>query len=151
MVIGSVIAGVTSFICLTLLGSGCTSFKEFVQNGFKVGPNYERPPAPLAPAWIDAQNPRVKSVPDDYSAGWSVFRDPVLDDLIRTAYAQNVNVRIAGTRVLEARAQRAIAVGSLFPQSQTVNGEYAHTETSKNVANPLPRPIFDTWTNTFAA
>jgi NodT family efflux transporter outer membrane factor (OMF) lipoprotein len=36
---------------------------------------------------------------------WSVFGDPVLNDLIRTAYGQNVNLRVAGTRVLEARAQ----------------------------------------------
>src|SRR5260370_40964192 len=40
---------------LTLLGSGCTSLREFVENGFKVGPNYQRPPAPLAPQWIDAR------------------------------------------------------------------------------------------------
>jgi hypothetical protein len=53
---------------LALLATGCTSLKEFVDNGFKVGPNYERPPAPLAEAWIDAANPRVKSAPADYSA-----------------------------------------------------------------------------------
>src|SRR5262249_37157975 len=101
-----------------LLACGCTSLGEFVQNGFKVGPNYARPPAPLADNWIDAKNPHVKSVPADYSTWWRVFRDPVLDDLIRTAYAQNVNLKIAGTRVLEARAQLAIAKGQLFPQQQ---------------------------------
>ena len=47
-------------LTLTLLGSGCTSLQEFVNNGFKVGPNYQRPPAPLADGWIDAGNPRVK-------------------------------------------------------------------------------------------
>jgi outer membrane protein TolC len=102
-------------VSLALLVNGCTPLTEFVHNGFKVGPNYQRPPAPLAPAWIDAGNPRVQSVPADYSAWWAVFADPVLDDLVRTAYAQNVNLRVAGTRVLEARAQRAVAVGELFP------------------------------------
>ena len=38
---------------------------EIVCNGFKVGPNYQRP---QAPAWIDVNNPQVKSVPADYSA-----------------------------------------------------------------------------------
>ena len=107
-------------LSLSLWALGCTPLREFVANGFKVGPNYERPPAPLASNWIDAKNPHVKSAPADYSAWWSVFKDPVLDDLVRTAYAQNVNLRVAGTRVLEARAQRAIAVGALFPQEQQI-------------------------------
>ena len=111
-------------LCLILFVCGCTSLQEFLRNGFKVGPNYERPPAPLAPEWIDAKNPSVQSVPADYSAWWTVFRDPVLDDLVKTAYAQNVNLRVAATRVLVARAQRAIAVGTLFPQTQTASGAY---------------------------
>src|SRR5438067_9316759 len=35
-------------LAMVLVACGCTSLGEFVQNGFKVGPNYERPPAPLA-------------------------------------------------------------------------------------------------------
>jgi NodT family efflux transporter outer membrane factor (OMF) lipoprotein len=130
---------------LALLGSGCTPLEGFIHNGFKVGPNYQRPPAPLAPAWIDAKNPRVKSVPADSGAWWAAFGDPVLNDLVRTAYAQNVNLRVAGTRVLEARAQRAIAVGELFPQKQTDNGSYTHVQGSKNIANPFPHCFFDDW------
>jgi outer membrane protein TolC len=72
-----------------LLASGCASLTEFVHNGFKVGPNYERPPAS---AWIDAANPRVKSAAADYIAWWTAFDDPVLNDPVRTAYAQNVNL-----------------------------------------------------------
>jgi NodT family efflux transporter outer membrane factor (OMF) lipoprotein len=135
----------TGALVLLLLGSGCTPLQEFVQNGFEVGPNYRRPPAPLADGWIDAGNPRVKSVPADYSAWWRAFGDPVLDDLVQTAYAQNVNLRVAGTRVLEARAQRAIAVGQLFPQQQTATGSYAHTQVSGNIANVPPNRFFDTW------
>jgi NodT family efflux transporter outer membrane factor (OMF) lipoprotein len=132
-------------MALAMLGSGCTTLAEFVHNGFKVGPNYERPPAPLAPAWIDAANPQVKSVPADYSAWWTVFGDPVLDELVRTAYAQNVNLRVAGTRVLEARAQRAIAVGTLFPQTQTATGAFTHSQVSGNIANVPPHRFFDDW------
>src|SRR5215467_3186788 len=89
---------------LVLFAGGCTTLREYVQNGFKVGPNYERPPAPLANGWIDAKNPQVKSTPANYADWWRVFGDPILDDLVRIAYAQNVNLRVAGTRVLEARA-----------------------------------------------
>src|SRR5262249_36725549 len=94
---------------------------------------------------IEAKNPHVKSVPADYSTWWRVFRDPVLDDLIRIAYGQNVNLKIAGTRVLEARAQLAIAKGQLFPQQQQATGSFQHFQTSKNIANPLPNRFFDDW------
>jgi hypothetical protein len=52
-----------------LLACGCTSLGEFVQNGFKVGPNYERPPAPLASEWIEAKNPHVKMAPGTTAPG----------------------------------------------------------------------------------
>ncbi len=138
-----------AFLGMALLGIGCTSLREFIDNGLKVGPNYERPPAPLAETWIDAKNPQVKSEPADYSAWWRAFGDPVLDDLVRIAYRQNVNLRVAGTRVLEARAQRAIAIGTLFPQAQTATGSFAHTQVSRNIANVPPNRFFDTWAANF--
>jgi NodT family efflux transporter outer membrane factor (OMF) lipoprotein len=110
---------------------------------------YERPPAPLATAWIDAKNPAVKSEAADYSSWWRAFGDPVLDDLVRLAYEQNINLRVAGTRVLEARAQRAIAVGTLFPQAQTATGSYSRTQVSRNIANTPPSRFFDTWASNF--
>jgi NodT family efflux transporter outer membrane factor (OMF) lipoprotein len=106
----------------------------------------------VSDACIDAANPKVVSAPANYCDWWTVFNDPALNDLIRCAYEQNVNLRIAGTRVLEARAQRAIAVGTLFPQVQTETGEYTHTQFSKNSGKPLPRnPIFDSWANSLNA
>src|SRR5262249_48378579 len=128
---------------------GCTSPRQFVENGLKVGPNYERPPAPLAQTWIDAKNPQVKNAAADYSPWWQAFNDPVLNDLVKTAYDQNIDLRIAATRVLEARAQQAIAVGTLFPQSQTISGSVVHSQISRNIADPPPRPFFDTWTTGF--
>ena len=90
-------------------------------------------------------------MPADYSAWWSVFGDPVLNDLVKIAYAQNVNLRVAGTRVLEARAQRAIAVGTLFPQQQTANGSFQHVQASGNIANVPPQRFFDNWATGFNA
>ncbi len=88
----------------------------------KVGPDYVRPPAPVASAWHEADGQRVAPGPADYRAWWRVFNDPVLDRLIDTAYRQNLQLRIAGVRVLEARAQLGIAVGELYPQTQQVTG-----------------------------
>ena len=55
---------------------------------------------------------------------WTVFHDPVLDSLICYANQQNLSLRAAGFRVLEARAQMLIDVGSLFPQTQSMTGDY---------------------------
>src|SRR5437870_5228596 len=90
---------------VTMLLSGCTSVSEYIHNGFKVGPNYVQPPAPVAPNWIDAADVRVRKDSDDLSQWWKVFNDPVLDDLICHAYRQNISLREAGFRVLQARAQ----------------------------------------------
>jgi NodT family efflux transporter outer membrane factor (OMF) lipoprotein len=118
-----------------LFASGCvtTTPMEWVRNGFKVGPNYSRPPAPVASDWIEGQDPSVqKHHLDDW---WSVFQDPTLNSLIETAYRQNLNLRTLGSRVLEARAQQAIAVGNFFPQTQQMNGQYSRVNVSRNSEN----------------
>ena len=118
-----------------LLSSGCltTGPVEWVRNGFKVGPNYGRPPAPVAREWIEAKDPKVQD--RHLQDWWNVFQDPALNSLITNAYHQNLTLRIAGTRVLEARAQQAITAGSIFPQSQTMTGQYSRVNLSQNMAN----------------
>jgi NodT family efflux transporter outer membrane factor (OMF) lipoprotein len=148
-----------------LVASGCvlTSPSEYVRNGFKLGPEYRRPPAPLADRWIQSDDPDVQN--RHLQDWWRVFQDPALDSLTETAYRQNLNLRVLGTRVLEARAQQAIAAGSILPQLQEMNGAYSRTALSKNIANnpmaiaqtlgpslvtagsPLPpfSPLFGNW------
>ena len=125
-------------VCLvsgTLLSGGCiaTGPLEWVDNGFKVGPNYGRPPAPLAADWIEGADPHVQK--RHVEEWWTVFNDPTLNRLIDTAYNQNLNLRVLGTRVLQARAQRAIAAGNLFPQTQQADGQYSRVGLSHNVFN----------------
>jgi NodT family efflux transporter outer membrane factor (OMF) lipoprotein len=122
-------------VCLIIINTGCitTGPLEWVRNGFKVGPNYSKPPAPVAEEWIQAKDARVQE--RHLQDWWSVFQDAKLNTLIDTAYRQNLTLRIAGTRVLEARAQQAIAVGSIFPQTQQLNGEYSRVGLSRNMAN----------------
>jgi NodT family efflux transporter outer membrane factor (OMF) lipoprotein len=126
---------------------GCTTLSDYVHNGFKVGPDYKRPPAPVAQQWIDADDIRVRSVPEDDSHWWTVFNDPVLSDFIQTAYRQNLTLREAGFRVLQARASLGIAVGELFPQKQEMLGSYTRRGVSENVANRVatPQRWFNTW------
>src|SRR5262245_51517227 len=98
-------------VLAALLSSGC-GLRQWVENGFKVGPNYYRPAAPVASEWIDYRDPRVKSEEADLSEWWKVFNDPVLNNLVETAYRQNITLRVAGSRILAARAREGIAVGN---------------------------------------
>jgi len=126
--------------------SGCTSWRDYVRSGFKVGPNYCRPAAPVADRWIDDQDPNVGSEAANDASWWQIFNDPVLDSLVQTAYRQNLSLRIAGLRILEARAQRGIAVGNLFPQSQQAFDDFTRTNLSKNSPAPAPSLNYDEWT-----
>ena len=126
---------------------GCTTLGEYVHNCFKVGPNYKRPPAPVAERWIDADDVRVRSEEADDSHWWTVFNDPTLNDLVQTAYQQNLTLREAGFRVLQARAQLGISIGELFPQKQEMNGSVDSHGVSTNVANRVATPTrwFGQW------
>ncbi|MGE5194586.1 MAG: efflux transporter outer membrane subunit [Deltaproteobacteria bacterium] len=126
---------------LVLTGSGCTSLSQWVHNGFKVGPNYAPPAGPVAENWIDHGDPRVKNDPAQDRSWWTVFHDPTLNSLIETACQQNLDLRTAGARILEARARRNIAAGNLFPQSQTATAAYLHAQLGKNIGIPFPTTL----------
>ena len=85
--------------------SGCTSFHDYIHNGFKVGPNYCPPKAPVAEHWIDAADVRQPADTESLARWWTVFNDPKLNYLVACAYRQNLTLREAGFRVLQARAQ----------------------------------------------
>jgi NodT family efflux transporter outer membrane factor (OMF) lipoprotein len=109
---------------LVILFTGCTSLHEYVHNGFKVGPNYRPVAAPVANNWIDAADVRIRGQGNDISQWWTVFNDPVLNNLIACAYRQNLTVKEAAFRVLQARYNLAFTRGEFFPQSQTASGSY---------------------------
>jgi NodT family efflux transporter outer membrane factor (OMF) lipoprotein len=106
---------------------------EWVRNGFKVGPNYCRPPAPVAEQWIESKDANVQN--RHLQDWWKVFQDATLNSVIRTAVEQNLNLWIVGTRVLQARAQQAIAVGNIFPQAQQLTGQYSRVALSHTTFN----------------
>ncbi len=124
-------------LCSFLLVAGCT----------EVGPNYVRPPVRLNANWLEAAREQsVKTVSttpgqnNDYRAWWLVFQDPVLDCLVETAYRENLNLRVAGVRVLEARAQLGAVVGQLYPQTQQLTGSVEDIRESRRV--PVFTPEF---------
>ncbi|MDZ4819660.1 MAG: efflux transporter outer membrane subunit [Planctomycetota bacterium] len=121
-------------VLLVAASGGCmTGCREYIANGFKVGPNYRKPAVPISDNWIDSRDQRISNDPPIENAWWQVFRDPVLDALVQNAYAQNLTLREAGFRVVESRAILGIAVGNWFPQTQQAVGAYSRQQLSQEV------------------
>ena len=140
---------------LSFVLSGCTCPQAWFQNGFKVGPNYSTPSATTAEHWIDADNPRLKSLENNNAKWWTAFNDPTLDYLVASAADENLTLKTAGLRILEARAERGVAEGNLFPQQQGTSGSYSRNAMSEN-SYPfniiqLPQYYYDNWSAGFNA
>ena len=137
---------VAAMAATALVVSGCTSFQDYVQNGFKVGPNYSPPAGPVAGHWIESgKHPRLDQS-DDLSRWWCVFADPTLNQLIAHAYRQNLTVKAAGERIKQAQALLGVAQGGLFPQTQNITGAYTRSQFSTAAAGGLGFPaVASTW------
>ena len=113
-----------TILMLISLATGCT-----------VGPNYKRPSVDVpggfrgaAPSSQAAQSdkeqqsavaaaqppqPATQSLGDE--KWWEVFKDPQLQELIRTALKNNYDVQIAAARILKAQAQLGITRADQLP------------------------------------
>ena len=100
-----------------------------------LGPDFETPEAPVADDWMQAEQAGVNYQVADHPEWWTVFNDPVLDRLIETARSQNLSLRSAGLRVLQANAQLGIATGKKFPQVQQITGSASNVKISENGAD----------------
>ena len=113
-------------LCIALLVSG----------GCMVGPDYETPTVAVPEAWLEARDQQVQTDQTVQIDWWKSFSDPVLDALIEDAYRQNLSLRAAAVRVMQAMAQRGIAVGQLFPQTQQIGGAYDREKFSEHPPEP---------------
>ena len=92
-----------------------------------VGPNFVRPEVPWLETWSSSalRSDAAKGQAPGRAATeqwWRNFDDPALDLLVAEAQRRNIDVRIAGLRILEARAQLGIAGSTLYPQLQQLTG-----------------------------
>ncbi len=92
--------------------------------GCTVGPDYEKPDAPVPAAYKEAWKPgptekgwRPARPMDaiDRGAWWSIFHDPVLDSLERQIDISNQNLKAAEAAFREAEATVAAARAQFFP------------------------------------
>jgi outer membrane protein TolC len=121
----------TLLVSLTviLLTTGCTM----------VGPQYQTPEPTVMPEWTDLDDPLLEDQPLADPKWWSsAFNDPVLDRLIEEALVQNLSLRAAGLRVLQAQQQLSIATGNQYPQQPAVSGSAGVKRLSNNAMDHLP-------------
>jgi multidrug efflux system outer membrane protein len=86
----------------------------FVSAGCLVGPNYKRPEMTVPQQYRFVEGAQAESLAD---APWfKVFDDPALQELIKTAISNNLDLRAAVARVEEMRARAGIAKSFLYPQ-----------------------------------
>lgn len=100
-----------------------------------VGPDFVRPEATAGGEWPPEFRQHFEFSPQQSVTWWQVLGDPVLEELIALAYEHNNNLRIAGLRVLEARAILGIATGNLYPQAQVAIGDATAIQSSESNAN----------------
>jgi len=96
-----------ALLCAPLLLCGCT-----------VGPNYKRPTVAVPPTYrglAPGGAPQAETTSLGDQKWWDIFQDEQLRTLIRTALQQNYDLRIAASRILEAKAQLGITRADQFP------------------------------------
>ncbi len=84
--------------------------------GCMMGPNYKRPEVET-PNTYRVELPPVNDLIN--TTWWQQFNDPVLNELIKTALAENKDVRIAAARIEEFLGRYGVTRSQLFPQVAT--------------------------------
>ena len=95
----------------------------------------ESAPQPTAPVPGAASSTQPGGTPLGEEKWWEVFQDKELQALIHTALQNNYDVRIAATRVLQARAQLGITRSYQFP---TLTGGGNVTSIRNPTIGPIP-------------
>ncbi len=108
-----------------------------------VGPDYVSPPTETEAQWLEAEDQRLHTDSAVDQEWWKTFSDPILSQLIDHAYRENLNLRMTGIRVLEARAQLGVAVGNFYPQSQQMTGSLSDVHLSQRAYQAAFSNIFN--------
>ncbi|NGX61820.1 MAG: Toluene efflux pump outer membrane protein TtgI [Chlamydiae bacterium] len=104
-------------------------------SGCMVGPDFCPPEVSVYDEWLPCDNPLITCNSPPPCEWWEVFEDPTLTYLLSVAKEQNLPLQAAGMRILQARAERGIAIGEFFPQLQELIGNAERIHISKNAPN----------------
>ncbi|QOP45625.1 efflux transporter outer membrane subunit [Sulfurimonas paralvinellae] len=108
----------TIFI-ISLLLSGCSV----------LGPDFKGTEPQKFPTDWDANKTKKDA---NLEKWWELFHDDTLNTLVSKMYEQNLDLRSAGLRILQARAALGISQGLTYPQVQTLSGSLAGVRNAGN-------------------
>ena len=114
---------------LALLADGCANIPS-------VGPDYHKPTTKAPTQWTEPLAGGETNGPANLAAWWKNFGDTNLNALIATAIQSNLTLQIAESRVREARAEKGIVSGGLWP-SVGAGGSYSRNLYGANTFPPL--------------
>ena len=97
-----------------------------------VGPEIDPLRPDAEPDWITSVDAGLEPAAEVPEQWWTIFDDPVLDELVATVRADNLQLEIAALRVLEARARMALVTGLKYPQAQVAFGEASYVSPSQS-------------------
>jgi outer membrane protein TolC len=106
--------------------------------GCKVGPDFAPPVVSMPEVWNQELPQNAELAPQNElidTSWWTVFQDPKLDQLVYDAANSNLDLRVTGARIMEARYARGVVAGNLFPSISTAT-EYTRNQISTN-GNPF--------------
>ncbi len=94
-----------------------------------VGPDFQPQHEAWSKHWSSASLGQVtqQATQPDVRQWWQIFGDQNLERLIAEADADNGDLKIAGLRVLEARAQVGVALAGRYPQVQQANADVLYS------------------------
>ena len=113
--------------------------------GCTVGPTYHKPETKAPAAFSEApRNDEGNANLTPLNGGdtavlarwWTVFHDPELNSLVERALRNNRDLKVAVSRVREARAERQVVAGGILPDIDATAG-YNRSRGSKNVQIPF--------------
>lgn len=121
--------------CQTKFGSAVVSASLILLTaGCSVGPDYKEPALAMPAGWNEAPQKGVDTRPADLARWWTAFEDPLLSSLVERALRSNLDLRIAESRIREARAARAVVAAGAWPTVDT-SGSYTRSRSSENALN----------------
>ena len=104
-----------------------------ILTGCAVGPNYQRPKFNVPVEYRGAEGANQQASIADLP-WWEVFKDQQLQELVKIALANNYDLKIAVTRIEQARQLAAQARGQFFPfLNYSVGSSYGKNEFLGNV------------------
>jgi outer membrane protein, multidrug efflux system len=101
-----------------------------------VGPDYVKPKSAVPPQWSELQEAQPPAAPGDLARWWTLFQDPLLDELIKQAIESNKELRIAESRIFEARARRGVVAADGYPNANT-GASYFRSQQSSNLTSSM--------------